>query len=792
MRKFFYIQKSFSARLSLWVTLAVAVVLIVTAIVTNIFVCNGILREEKLRAGSTLDNVEQRIDGVLIAVETAVKNHVGEIGYYLHAPREEMYRITRMMLETNPSIVGSAIAFEPNYFPEQGRWFSPYSYRDGDTIRSKQLGTANYEYHEMEWYTMPKQLDCDYWSEPYRDVGGGEMTMTTYSFPLHDEKGNFCGVVTADVSLDWLSVMMDSLHYYNHAYSFIIGRSGTFITHPDEHKVLNETVFTRAREQGDSLLAQVGHEMIEGRSDMRSIETDIYGKSFIFYQPVEHTGWSMAIVCSSKEFFRAANRMGLIVAAIILLMLLLLTIILRQGVRRLTRPLELFTRAVDEVAQGNLKAELPEIHTQDEMLRLHNSFGIMQQSLARQMEELKTVNEQKGRIEGELHVASAIQMGMLPKTFPTFPDRDDVQLYGLVVPAKEVGGDLFDFFFRDEKLFFCIGDVSGKGVPASLVMAVTRSLFRTVSAHESMPDRIVSSMNESMADMNNTNMFVTSFIGVLDLPTGRLRYCNAGHDAPLLVGTGVDTLPVESNIPVAVMPGWKFQAQEARLFTGTTIFLFTDGLTEAEDADHAQFKMSRVKEVATEALACQEHAPKLIIQRMSEAVHQFVGNAQQSDDLTMFAIQYIKQQRDEKLQRSIVLSNDIQEVPRLAVFVDEVCEAVGFDASVTMKMNLAIEEAVVNVINYAYAPGTHGDICIEAKSNDVRLKFTITDSGAPFDPTAKAEIDTTLSAEERPIGGLGIHLVRQIMDSINYERIDGQNVLTLRKKLNPPQNDAKL
>jgi len=791
MQKSFYTQNSFSARLSLWVTLAVAVVLIVTAIVTTIFVRAGILREEKLRAGSTLDNVEQRIGGVLIAVETAVKNHVGEIGFYLHAPREEMYRITRMMLETNPAIVGTAIAFEPDYYPEQGRWFSPYSWRDGDTIRSKQLGTETYEYHDMEWYTMPKLLKHDYWSEPYRDVGGGEMTMTTYSYPLYDEKGAFYGVVTADVSLDWLSGMMDSLNYYDDAYSFIIGRSGTFITYPDEKVVLNETVFTRAKAHGDPLLEEIGHNMVDGQSDMRRIRTGSFGSSFIFYQPINRNGWSMAIICSSKEFFKAANRMGIIVVAIILVMLLLLTFILRRAVRHLTRPLELFTHAVDEVAQGNLQAELPEVHSKDEMMHLHNSFSTMQQSLAQQMEELKAVNEQKGRIEGELHVASAIQKGMLPKIFPTYPDRDDVQLFGSLTPAKEVGGDLFDFFIRNEKLFFCIGDVSGKGVPASLVMAVTRSLFRTVSAHESMPDRIVMSMNESMSDMNETSMFVTLFVGVLDLPTGRLRYCNAGHDAPLLVGANVGLLPVESNIPVAAMSGWKFVSQEAQILTGTTIFLYTDGLTEAENADHAQFRMSGMKQVAVEAQANQEQTPKQLIKRMSDAVHAFVGGAQQSDDLTMLAIQYIKQQRDEWLQRSIVLSNDTHEVPRLAAFVDEVCEAVGFNANVTMQMNLAIEEAVVNVMNYAYPSGTHGDISIQAQLNEVRLKFIITDSGSPFDPTVKADADTTLSLEERPIGGLGIHLVRQLMDSVNYERVDGQNVLTLRKIINQQQNEIE-
>ena len=399
-------------------------------------------------------------------------------------------------------------------------------------------------------------------------------------------------------------------------------------------------------------------------------------------------------------------------------------------------------------------------------------------------DQLEETTAQKAAIESDLRIASDIQMGMLPEKFPTRADRDDVQLYASLTPAKEVGGDLFDFYFRDEKLFFCIGDVSGKGVPASLFMAVTRSTFRTVSAHESMPDRIVTIMNKTIADMNKNHMFVTLFVGVLDLPTGRLRYSNAGHDAPLLIGAGIGELPCDSNIPVGFMPTWKYSLQEAQIFTGTTIFLFTDGLTEAMDINNAQFQMERINDVATRALANQQQEPRQLIDQMIEAVHQFVGEAEQSDDLTMMGIQYIKKQSDVKMQKSIVLPNDVQEVPRLNAFVEEVCLAVGFDDIVTAKVKVAIEEAVVNVMQYAYPAGHRGDVTIEAASNDTRLKFTIIDSGKPFDPTIQAEIDTTLSAKERKIGGLGIHLMRQNMDSINYERMDNLNVLTLRKSLN--------
>ena len=372
-------------------------------------------------------------------------------------------------------------------------------------------------------------------------------------------------------------------------------------------------------------------------------------------------------------------------------------------------------------------------------------------------------------------------MGMLPKTFPPFPERDDVEVYGSLVPAKEVGGDLYDFFIRDEKLFFCVGDVSGKGVPASLVMAVTRSLFRSESVHEANPARIVEAMNSAMAEMNDSNMFVTLFIGVLDLPTGRLHYCNAGHCAPLLVGTSVGTLPVETNIPLGVVKDWKYVSQESIVSPQTLVFLYTDGLTEAENSQHEQFGEQRMFDVARKI--CQDNEQVDIIQHMQEAVHEFVDGAEQSDDLTMLMVQYTKEQRQERLSRSITLPNDVEAVPRLATFVEGVAEELAFDSATTMNLNLAVEEAVVNVMNYAYPKDVKGNINIQACANDIRLKFTITDSGVPFDPTAVRDADVSLSAEQRPIGGLGIYMLRRLMDSINYEYVDGHNVLTLRKHL---------
>ncbi len=775
---------SFAARLSLWVILTVAVILVATALIANLFVRDGILREEKLRAMGALENAQERIANVFISVEVAVQNHVNEIENNVDAPHEEMYRITREMLETNPMIVGSAIAFEPNYYPEEGRYFSPYSYRSNDSILSKQLGTESYDYPTMEWYKTPKELKKGHWSEPYCDTGGGEMTMTTYSYPLMDEKGNVYAIVTADVSLDWLSQLMDSLKYYEKSYCFMLSKNGTFLAHPIKTTVLNETIFSAAKKLGSKDLDDIGHRMVSGDADMMRFDSPHLGNSFIFYKPISATGWSMAIVCSSKEFFRNATTAGLIVAVIILLMLVLLAFILRAGVRKLTMPLTHFTQAVNEVASGNLDAQLPKIKSKDEMLRLYNSFRTMQKSLTEQMEELKEVNEQKGRIEGELKVASNIQRAMLPKIYPPYPDRDDIDIYGQQTPAKAVGGDLYDFYIRDEKLFFCIGDVSGKGVPASLVMAVARSLFRTLSMHEPNPDHIISQMNARMAEDNELNMFVTLFIGVLDLPTGRLRYCNAGHNAPILIIDKAnvkekDFLPCDSNLPIGIMGDWKFTLQETNITPGTTLFLYTDGLTEAEDMNqqlYGEERMINAIPFGTTSQSC--------IEQVTESVHAFTGDAEQSDDLTLLTIRYIKPENKVRFKKEITLLNDVEQVPQLAEFVDEVCAMLNFDMPTNMQLNLAMEEAVVNVMNYAYPKGTTGNIHIEAEANDKRLKFTISDDGMPFDPTTRRPVDITQAAEERPIGGLGIHLITQIMDSINYEHRDNKNILTLRKKLN--------
>ena len=779
-----FIRKKLSVKVSLGVVFFAAIIFTI-ALGYFFYQSREAVRQEAVnRASQILDKTSLRVEGILNRVEVAT--NIAEWLVQRHPDKaDSMFVYSRGMLLNNPDFYNCSIAFEPYFFKDQGRYFSAYSKHVGDTIRTTQGGSDNYQYFFMDWYLMPTLLDKPCWTEPYIDIDVATNTsemVTSYCKAIKDKQGKVIGVINTSLSLNWLSQTISATKPYPHSYSIMIGRGGTYFVHPDTTKITRQTIFTQTIGKEDTALTALGHAMQRGEEGVKQMMVN-EKNCYVFYKPLGQTGCSMAIVCPETDIFGGFDRLRQTVMAIVFVGLVLMLYFFIRIITRELKPLRRLAKEAENIASGKLDVELPKFERIDEIGQLSQSFGNMQQSLVKYIEELKDTTAQKVSIERDLNIASDIQMGMLPEQFPTKDDRDDVQLFASLTPAKAVGGDLFDFYFRDEKLFFCIGDVSGKGVPASLFMAVTRSVFRTVSAHESMPDRIMNTINKTMVDMNKTHMFVTLFVGVLDLPTGRLYYSNAGHDAPLLVGAGVGVLTCNPNIPIGVRRNWKYSLQESKIFTGTTIFLFTDGLTEAMDANREQFKMERVDEVARQALNNHQQEPKQIIDVMTDAVHQFVGDAEQSDDLTMMAIQYIKQQSDVRMRKSIALTNDIQQVPRLNDFVKEVCETVEMSHEDTLKMKVAIEEAVVNVMKYAYPAGTTGDVTVEAASNDVRLKFTIIDSGKPFDPTVQADVDTTLSAKDRRIGGLGIHIIRQYMDSINYERMDNLNVLTLRKKL---------
>ena len=674
--------KSFAKRLTWRIMLTLLVVMGFTSIaitmtsesVSKLFcteICTDILKSK-----------HGKVRRILSDVYVASVNRVPEIENSLDQP-DKLYGIMKNMVEMNPRIRSCGVSFIESYYPSKGRWFCPYAVRDtSQQVITRTLGDAQHDYLKADWFVEACASNKGYWSKPFFEQNDSTRPLSSYLLPIHNRQGDVVAILGVDLSLDWLSDKLDDsdiiLELFNLSadndddenedddededenedeneneeaasedteqksffgvYFFIIDIDGNYIAHPEKKKILHENYFTYTKETKDTLDDIGARRMVTGGSGHFMDNSQLFNYT-IFYRPVKHVNWSMAMAVPNIYI----NLIGYMVVAILLLLIIIALLVTffvgRKVIRSAVNPIKVLAASANEVAQGNFDAPLPQVKSRDEICQLRDSFEHMQHSLKQYIEELKTTTAQKSAIENELKIAHDIQMSMLPKSFP---ERSDVDIYGMLTPAKGVGGDLFDFFIRDDKVFFCIGDVSGKGIPAALVMSVTRSLFRNISSYVSSPEVIVNALNNALATNNETNMFVTLFVGVLDLPTGLLHYCNGGHNSPLLVGRDVGLLPCDPNLAVGVLPDFTFSLQEAVIDSKTTIFLFTDGLNEAENASHAQFGDDRIVEVANHLLAEKQHQPVNIIYEMNEAVHHFVNHAEQSDDLTMLAIQYTK------------------------------------------------------------------------------------------------------------------------------------------------------
>jgi len=558
---------------------------------------------------------------------------------------DKMYDIMNRMLKLNPYMRSCGIYFVESYYPKKGRLFAPYaSRRDSIITESQDACDQGNDYVKAEWFKEAISREGGYWAKPFLDNDSAKSPLVSYLLPIRDSQHRTVAVLGVDLSLSWLNEKMQltrALEWENSGvwdpeyqlYFFMTDSTGTLLVHPDTKRLVVENIQPYINDDNKNW----GYLSV---ADSREEEKVVEGvRTLLCRQVVKYTNWNICLVM--PQFF--IDVVGYAIAGIAIMFILLGLLVVyffgRRSIKKAVNPLQQLSETADEVAKGNFNTVLPTLKTHDEIHHLRDSFAQMQQSLTRYIEDLRSATAQKAAIENEMKVAHDIQMSMLPKTFPPYPERNDLDIYGTLTPAKGVGGDLFDFYIRDEQLFFCIGDVSGKGIPASLFMAVTRSLFRNISQHVSKPDHIVNALNQAQSEGNDTNMFVTLFVGVLDLKTGKLCYCNAGHDAPLLLGREVKLLPCECNLPIGVIADFKFEQQEVTLERPSTIFLFTDGLNEAENIDHAQFGDERIKKIAESLIANGQQEPMQVIRHMTDAVHTFVGTAEQSDDLTMLAIE---------------------------------------------------------------------------------------------------------------------------------------------------------
>ena len=621
--------------LSVWIVLLAAIIFLASLGYLFYESRNSVRVEAINRATQVLDNTVQRVTNILQRVETATDNTDWLPTRHLDAP-DSMFVYCRRILQNNPDLNGCSIAFEPYFFKDRGKYFSAYSYNQGDTILTVQEGNDQYEYFVMDWYQQCKLLDRPVWTEPFMDYNPNAIyskdMIASYCKPLKDKNGQFVGTISVDISLSWLSKTISAVKPYPNSYSIMVGAGGTYFVHPDTTKLFYQTVFTETLINPDPDRESIGHAMLDGEEGMREIKVD--GKDcYVFFKPLSTTGWSVAIVCPASDIFGGYYRLYRTVAALVVIGLLIMLFVFSRIIRRELQPLTRLARQAETIASGQFDVELPDEKRNDEIGQLSKSFNYMQKSLVKYVDELKETTASKAAIENELKVASDIQMSMLPRIYPAFPNRNDIDLHALMTPAKEVGGDLYDYFIQNERLYFCVGDVSGKGIPASLFMAVTRNLFRIIAQQGHAPADIATQINAFLFKDNERCMFVTMFIGMVDLKTGHLDFCNCGHNPPIIDG---EFMHLEyENQPLGLWDDDVFTGESIDNIKGRQLLIYTDGLNEAENPEKQLFGNDRLLNMIAQLTNATSEE---VVNQLKAAVEEHRAGADQNDDLTLLCL----------------------------------------------------------------------------------------------------------------------------------------------------------
>ncbi|WP_428565038.1 MAG: SpoIIE family protein phosphatase [Solidesulfovibrio sp. DCME] len=549
----------------------------------------------------------------------------------------------RDFLVANPDVYGACAAFAPGAFrPGLARYAPYYCRKDGRPVRV----SLGYEgtYDLENWYLVPRVLGRPVWSEPYFDESGGDIVMTTFSVPIFRTEGarrDFLGVVAADVSLEWLREQVGKIGMYRSGYAFVLSRNGVFVSHPDRRFIMRESIFSLAEAAQSPELRAVGQAMTRGQEGFARLPDFVLGQpAFLAYAPMPSTGWSMGVIVPERELYAGLGRLGSEATAIAAVGFALLFCVIALVAATITRPLTRLAAMAAEIAKGNLDTPVPALPGRDEVGRLSRSFERMRLALRDYIADLTATTKAKERLESELKIARNIQMSFLPKHFPPFPEITAFELHATLEPAWEVGGDLYDFFLTsDGRLLFLVGDVSGKGVPAALFMAVTKTLIKGIAEQETDPATILDKVNRELCVDNEALLFVTLFLGILDFATGELAYSNAGHNPPARLapdGT-VSWLPLPRGVFLGVLEEAAYATSRLALTPGETLVAFTDGVTEAMDPQQRLFGTDRLLQTLARAAG---RPTEDLTAAVMEAVREFAGQAEQADDITVMTLLY--------------------------------------------------------------------------------------------------------------------------------------------------------
>lgn len=777
--------RSLSFRYSIFFILAVMLIFLVSFIYTLIYTLEILAKEAMTDTSNTMELTIAHLEKTFQEVEE-VPNVLARFVNTADPNYTEMRKVLQGIVLSEPYVYGTSMAFEPYTFQRDSLYYALYSYQTESGIVTKFLGGASYNYFDKEWYAKAKEAGKPIWTEPYYDEGGGDTLMCTYSVPLfRDIRGEetFIGVITLDISLSAIGKAIAKLKIYETGYAFLVSGDGAILYHPDS-SLINQNVFKLAADSVNPRFQSLAG-WITDSTEMNKVIILGATTNSTKVEVLPSTGWYLVVVFPIKEMFSDLIDFLKYLGTIFLFSLLAVFIVTILITRRLTKPLRNLVKATHQIGQGDFDLELPRLKRRDEIGVLSKSFSVMLEKLKEHIETLQHTTAEKEKIESELNIAHTIQMGMLPREFPL---RTEFELFAMLDSAKAVGGDLYDFFFLDkDHLFMSVGDVSGKGVPASLFMTVVRTLFRSRTMDGQPLHQIMSLINKELCKDNPNVMFVTMVSGIINLKTGTIELCNAGHNLPLIMDRegNVKRLSLFSAIPLGIEDYHGFRTEKIQLNPGDRLVLYTDGITEALNAKGDFYNEALLSGVLKEHHRAD--VPTLVKQVVS-SIHGFAVGVEQADDITLLILGYQKSSDSGEgviETKAIRIPNQLEQLHVIVQTIEEISRDWNISSKASMELNLVLEEIYTNIVFYAFPDKNEHMIDIKfSLSSSGILEVVIIDDGKYFDLIeASEEVKLDAALEERKVGGLGIHFVKQMMDEMSYERRGGKNVVTLKKHI---------
>jgi len=743
------------------------------------------------------DELAARLAAGLDAVIRPIQGGVLTVAYQLEEvsppPAQYLQRI-RGILEAWPDVYGSTIAAEVAGEGASSKPFAPYLYRHNGEIAYSDLATESYAYREQPWYRHPADTGRPVWSAPYFDAGGGETWMVTYSVPFYrklpDARRIMAGVVTADLDLKWVQ---------GASATATLGPIGMgWLSSPPATEPFVAPIGATAsrieqfdRSMNEKAIRAFGEEMLGRNETFRLLPRGLTAKpAYLAVRNLQTLGWRLMLVIPRSELLAEARvllerqlllgaiGLGILIAAIFLV------------AARVTRPIRALAEAVGRASEEDLDFRLPEASRRDEVGVLTEALRRMRDSLQTHIQLRAESLAEQARLTHELQIAASIQQSMLPQRSSAAHLPPAARVAAALLPAKQVGGDLYDYFARrDGTILFAIGDVSDKGIPAALFMARLSALLRVLGAEGELPDRLLAGINARLVDGNEACMFVTVGCGLLDLDTGRIQYASAGHEPPLLrelegtvrpwVGEGGPAIGIEAS--------GDYRLREGFIAPGDTLVLFTDGVTEAEAEDGSLFGIDRLSALLQEA---PEGEPAMLVQRIVDTVAAHASGFHATDDLTVMAVclspSGVIARREANAAHWLIRPEiSAAGVRQTQHWLHAILASREVALDRTGEVELIAEELLTNTIRAGGSQGRDLDLSVECALTPAEIVLTVRDDGPRFNPLEQRDPDLEADIADRSVGGLGVLIVKQLADACRYSHVDGRNVLEIRLRRAP-------